>query len=90
MTADDLSAPLGQQPRKRRFKSPISISQVIAGALLLFLGVFAAWAIVGDNPFGGEPVVAVPIDLHAVTAAKKTEALPAPRSHPWSTGSGPA
>ena len=46
MTADDLSAPLGQQPRKRRFKSPVSISHVIAGALLLFLGVFAAWAII--------------------------------------------
>ncbi len=82
MTADDLSAPLGQQPRKRRFKSPISISQVVAGALLLFLGVFAVWAIIGDNPFGGEPVVAVPIDLHAVTAAKKTEAMPAPGATP--------
>ena len=48
----------------------------------LFLGVFAVWAIVGDDPFGGEPVVAVPIDLHAATAAKKTEATPAPEADP--------
>ncbi len=82
MTADDLSAPLGQQPRKRRFKSPVSISQVIAGALLLFLGVFAAWAIIGDNPFGGEPVVAVPVDLHAMPAVKKAEATPMPEANP--------
>jgi polysaccharide deacetylase 2 family uncharacterized protein YibQ len=82
MTADDLSAPLGQQPRKRRFKSPVSISHVIAGALLLFLGVFAAWAIIGDNPFGGEPVVAVPVDLHAMPAAKKAEATPMPEANP--------
>ncbi len=80
--ADDLSAPLGQRPAKRRRKVPISVSQVVAGALLLFLGVFAVWAIVGDSPFGGEPVVAVPIDLHAVTSAKKTEALPAPKANP--------
>ena len=79
MTADDLSAPLGQQPAKRRRKLPISVSQVIAAALLLFLGVFAVWAIVGDDRFGGEPVVALPIDLHAVTAAKKSEAAPAPK-----------
>jgi polysaccharide deacetylase 2 family uncharacterized protein YibQ len=82
MTADDLSAPLGQQPAKRRRKSPISISQVVAGALLLFLGVFVVWAIVGDNPFGGEPVVAVPIDLHAMPAAKKAEATPVPEIAP--------
>jgi polysaccharide deacetylase 2 family uncharacterized protein YibQ len=87
MTADDLSAPLGQQPVKRRRKLPISASQLIAATLLLFLGVFAAWAIVGDNPFGGEPVVAVPIDLHALTAAKKTEAVPAPEATPSLQGS---
>ena len=82
MTADDLSAPLGQQPAKRRRKSPISISQVVAGALLLFLGAFVVWAIVGDNLFGGEPVVAVPIALHAMPAEKKAEATPMPEATP--------
>ena len=47
MTADDLSAPLGQQLRKRRLSIPITTSQVIAGALTLFLGVFVVWALSG-------------------------------------------
>ena len=89
MTADDLSAPLGQQPPKRRRKLPISLSQVIAAALLLFLGVFTVWAIVGDSPFGGEPVVAVPIDLHAMTAAKKSAATPMPDAAPGAQASVP-
>jgi len=65
MTADDLSAPLGQHERKRRRKFPVPIPHVIAAALALFFGVFVAWAVIGDDPFGGEPLVAVPIDSHA-------------------------
>src|SRR5580704_17939767 len=64
MTADDLNAPLGQQLRKRRIKIPITMSQVMAGVLTLFLGVFVVWAVVGNNPLGGEPIVVVPISLH--------------------------
>ena len=70
MTADDLNAPLGQQPKKRRRKLPITTSQALAGALALFLGVFVLWAVFGDNPFGGEPMALAPIDSHAGTAAK--------------------
>ncbi len=73
MTADDLSTPLGQQPLKRRRKFPVGLPQVIAAALAIFLGVFVLWAVVGDDPFGGEPMVAVPIDRHAATATKKPE-----------------
>ncbi len=77
MTADDLSAPLGQgqlkAPPKRRRKFPLAISHVIAGALAIFVGIFMLWAIIGDNPFGGEPMVAVPIDLHAAMKPKKPE-----------------
>jgi hypothetical protein len=54
MTADELSAPLGQMPRKQRRKFPIAVPNVIAGALALFLGTFVLWTIVGDDPFGGE------------------------------------
>ncbi len=71
MTADDLSAPLGQHERKPRRKFPVPIPQVIAAALALFVGVFVMWAVIGDDPFGGEPMVAVPIDLN--TAAKKPD-----------------
>lgn len=78
MTADDLSAPLGQQPLKRRRKFPVPMPHVIATALAIFLGVFVLWALLGDDPFGGEPTVAVPIDLYAATAKKKPEVTTAP------------
>jgi uncharacterized protein len=80
MTADDLSAPLGQHKVKRARKFPVPIAYIIAAPLALFLGVFVVWAIVGDDPFGGEPMVAVPVDLHAATADKKSEAAMAPQA----------
>ena len=79
MTADDLNAPLGQQLRKRRIKIPITTSQVMAGVLTLFLGVFVVWAVVGNNPFGGEPIVVVPINLHPGPAAKTAEGQGPPK-----------
>ena len=54
MTADDLSAPLGLQPKRRRRKMNIPVPQIIAGALALFLAAFVLWAVVADDPFGGE------------------------------------
>jgi polysaccharide deacetylase 2 family uncharacterized protein YibQ len=80
MTADDLSAPLGQQPLKRRRKYPIQIPLAIAAALAIFLGVFVLWVLVGDDPFGGEPMVTVAINPHAATAAKKPEVAAAPET----------
>ena len=60
MAADDLSAPLGQRPRRGR-GIRVPVPQIIAGTLALFLGVFVLWAAVGDDPFGGEPVAVVQI-----------------------------
>jgi uncharacterized protein len=77
MTADDLSAPLGQQRTKRRRRIPVHASQVVAAALAVFFGVFVLWAVFADDPFGGEPIVAVPIDPHAVAAVKKPDAAAA-------------
>jgi len=81
MTADELSAPLGQAPRKPRRKFPIAIPHAVAGLLALFLGTFVLWAIVGDDPFGGEPTATAPVDLRAVAAAKKAD-TPGPRTAP--------
>jgi len=75
MMADDLSAPLGQEPKKRRRAIKIPVPQIIAGVLALFLGVFVLWAIVTDDPFGGEPMAVVPANLHV---AVKTPDMPAP------------
>jgi polysaccharide deacetylase 2 family uncharacterized protein YibQ len=60
VAVDDLSAPLGQNAKKaRRFKLPIAIPHAIAGALGLFLLVCAGWALVVDDPLGGEPMAVV-------------------------------
>jgi polysaccharide deacetylase 2 family uncharacterized protein YibQ len=79
MTADDLNAPLGQQLRKRRLSIPITASQVMAAVLTLFLGVFVVWAVVVNNPFGGEPIVVAPINLHPSLAAKTADGQAPPK-----------
>src|ERR1700683_707325 len=79
MTVDDLTTPLGQRPVQRRREFPVSVPKVIAVALALFLCAFVAWAVVSDDPFGGEPKVAVPIDQRGLAAANKPDA-PAPQS----------
>ena len=73
MTADDLSAPLGQQQKRRRRTIRIPVPEIIAGALALFLGLFVLWAVIGDDPFGGEPMVVVPAGLHPATATKTSD-----------------
>jgi len=57
--ADDLSAPLGRD-RKRKSSRLSSLLPVgIAAALGLCLTVFVVWAAVVEDPRGGEPVVVV-------------------------------
>jgi uncharacterized protein len=84
-TADDLSAPLGQQTvgRKRRYRLPFSGIQALAVLLGLFLAAFAGFAIFNDNPLGGEPIKRValpeasPGDKPAPPATSEAEAKPA-------------
>ena len=77
-TADDLSAPLGQQTarRKRRFRLPFTGMQALAVVLGLILVAFAGFAIFGDNPLGGEPVAHVALRQKA---AEEKAAAPPPR-----------
>ena len=62
-TADDLSAPLGQETvrRKRRFRLPFTGMQALAVLLGLFLSAFAGFAIFNDNPLGGEPMARIAV-----------------------------
>jgi uncharacterized protein len=76
MADDDLSAPLGQRAKKkRRFALPVTVPQLIAGALTLFLSAVAGWTLLVDDPFGGEPMVVVSMaGREAAQPQKATEA----------------
>jgi polysaccharide deacetylase 2 family uncharacterized protein YibQ len=77
MADDDLSAPLGQRPKKKkRFALPITVPQVIASALTLCVSVVAGWTLFVDDPFGGEPMVIV--SAGGKSAPQKTADNPAP------------
>jgi polysaccharide deacetylase 2 family uncharacterized protein YibQ len=82
-TADDLSTPLGQQPvrRKRRFRLPITGTQVLAVLLGLFLVIFAGYAIFNDNPLGGEPIARLAIRPSAPAGEKAAMAPSAGSEH---------
>jgi polysaccharide deacetylase 2 family uncharacterized protein YibQ len=58
---DELSAPLGKNAKKKRrsFRLPIRIPHVIAGTLGLFVLACAAWALMVDDPLGGEPIAVI-------------------------------
>jgi uncharacterized protein len=71
VTADDLNAPLGTgKPKRRRFTIPAMVPRAIAGALAACLLVFGLWALLVDDPFGGEPVAVAPVQSRVPAAAK--------------------
>src|SRR5262245_14846889 len=79
--ADDLSAPLGQEPKpKKRFALPVRLSHLLAGALGLCVVVFAGWVVFADDPLGGEPMVVVSADPRgpAQSGGKAAEQASAP------------
>jgi len=86
-TADDLSAPLGQDKprRKRRLRLPFTFMQALAVLLGLFLVAFAGYAIFNKDPLGGEPITRVAIgdpktgEKAADPAAAGHEAKAAPK-----------
>jgi len=76
-TADDLSAPLGQDKprRKRRLRLPFTAMQALAVMLGLFLAAFAGFAIFNKDPLGGEPITRIAIQ------PKATDEKPAAAGH---------
>ena len=77
VSADDLSAPLGQKPArtKRRFRLPFTGTQAAATALGTLLLGFAGVAIFHKDPMGGEPMARVAIKVPE-TAAQKPAVTP--------------
>ncbi len=85
MTSNDLTAPLGQRPkRKRRFTIALSPLHVLALALGGFLLTFAGFALFREDPLGGEPMAKVAYDPSKLpgdkTAAATPSAAPAPEA----------
>lgn len=77
-TADDLSAPLGQDKprRRRRLRLPFTAMQLLAVLLGLFLLTFAGFAIFNKDPLGGEPMTRI-----AIRAPDATDEKPAASGH---------
>jgi len=71
VAADDLSAPLGQDkaPARRR-TLPRAVPPAAVGLLSIFVVVLVAWAMIVDDPFGGEPWAVAPAATTAAMAAK--------------------
>ena len=79
MSTDDLNAPLGRSTKKkRRFALPVRPSRIIAGALGACVAVLVGWALVVDDPFGGEPVVIVSAAAIAPAQPSKTSEIVTP------------
>jgi len=61
---DELTMPLrGRAARRRRSRAVLP--RLAVGALGVALAVFAGWALVADDPYGGEPMIAVSADPSA-------------------------
>jgi uncharacterized protein len=73
MAADDLGAPLGQR-RNKKTAVRIPVAQIAAAALAIFPVLFVVWAVIGDDPFGGQPVAIAPIHLQPGAQAKTVAA----------------
>lgn len=78
MSMDDLTAPLGRRLKKRRRAVKLPVPQIIAGALAAFLGAFVLWAVVADDPYGGEPWGVVPANLRIATKTSDVTAAAPP------------
>jgi uncharacterized protein len=85
VTADDLSAPLGQsKSRPSRLRVPRVLAPTLAGVLALMLLFFAGWVLLVDDPFGGEPRAVIAAHM-AAAPARETSPEPA-ATHPSEPG----
>jgi len=74
MAVDDLTAPLGRERKRRRRAFKLPVPQIVVGALAAFLGLFVLWAVVADDPYGGEPMAVMSANLRLPT--KTSDVLP--------------
>jgi len=87
MPADELSAPLGQDKRPRQHRNGLSFLQLVAAALGALAITIVGWAMLVEDPLGGEPMAIAPVDLAAAAKAKPEKPI---RLHPRSAPVYPA
>jgi hypothetical protein len=75
VATDDLNAPLGLKKKRTQFKLPPYSKPIAAVVLGLLIATFAVWALVNNDPLGGEPMATIKVDLTA-------DAGPAPERKP--------
>ena len=80
--ADDLATPIAPAKSRQRFVVPIAVPRAVAGVLGSIVGVFVLWALVVDDPFGGEPVAVISVDLTGGAASPGTPAGPGAKAGP--------
>jgi polysaccharide deacetylase 2 family uncharacterized protein YibQ len=85
VTTDDLSAPLGQGKISKRRRFAIPWAPLVVLALGLPIVVFAGWAILVDEPFGGEPVAVAPAVLADAGNTQHAPVTPAQPIQPPAT-----
>jgi hypothetical protein len=76
MTMNDLTAPLGHDPKRQQRAIEIPVAKIVAVALGLFFGAFVLWAMIAQDRSGGEPVAVAPTDLRMAKKAPETITVP--------------
>jgi hypothetical protein len=76
MTMNDLTAPLGHDPKRQQRAIEIPVAKIVAVALGLFFGAFVLWAMIAQDRSGGEPVAIAPTDLRMAKKAPEMIAVP--------------
>jgi hypothetical protein len=76
MTLNDLTAPLGQDPKRHRRAIDIPVGKIIAVALGLFFGAFVLWAVIAQDRSGGEPMAVAPTEPRVAKKAPDVIAVP--------------
>ncbi|MGN6749575.1 MAG: hypothetical protein ACTHJS_13370 [Xanthobacteraceae bacterium] len=73
---NDLTAPLGHDPKRQQRAVEIPVAKIVAVALGLFFGAFVLWAMIAQDRSGGEPVAIAPTDLRMAKKAPEMIAVP--------------
>jgi uncharacterized protein len=66
---DDLDAPLGKKPKRKKVKLPVRLPQVVAGLLSLSVIAIGGWTVMASDPYGGEPVAIVATRMNSAATA---------------------